>query len=174
MALTVRDRAVCWEKCRAAFQAHKDRARAAGTCLIYRLDDLGGLAEWQLAQGVCPYCRGPLTASNFAIGHKVPPTRAGKFSFRNLEVICRDCHAAKGVLDYQEFRELWILMRAWPKPVRGHFLGQLQRGARPATLPPVGSLEWFTGSTEPHALPEAVRCRRSPPIGGQGVASRPA
>jgi hypothetical protein len=114
---------------------------------------LRDLLEARLADPVCPYCLGPFSAGTYALEHQVPIARGGRFTFRNLEVTCRDCSVVRGALDRQELRELWALMRTWPRPVLNEFLARLKAGAPlvTATLPAPGALEWFTGSDEPHA-----------------------
>jgi hypothetical protein len=153
--LTLKDRPPFLEQISTAWELHRRQARAAGTCVAYRLDDLRSVVEHHLAQGVCPYCRGPVTPTNFAIDHKIPIARGGKFSFRNLEICCRECAACKGVLDAQEFRELLLLVRTWPKPVQKLFRARLAAAAAGSTadLPRPGSLEWFSGSDQPHPPP---------------------
>jgi hypothetical protein len=151
--MTLRERALSWQRCGEAYDAHRQGARAHGRCLSYRLEDLYALVARHLDRPVCPYCHGPFTAATLALGHKVPIARGGRFLFKNLDVCCQGCHLLKGVLDHQEFRELLQLIHTWPRPVGNNFLARLRAGT-PVTgsvLPPVGSLEWFTGSTEPHA-----------------------
>jgi 5-methylcytosine-specific restriction endonuclease McrA len=152
MPLTTKERSVCWRRTQEAFDAHQGQARAAGKCVLYRLEDLRDIVERQLARGVCPYCRGPYTPATLVIGYRVPVARGGKFTLKNLEVCCRDCHGLKGALDAEELRELFRLVDGWPRPVRRLFLDQLRAGVAltPPDLPRVGSLEWFTaGVTDP-------------------------
>ncbi len=157
MFLTLKERPLFLEQLNDCWQAQRRQARAAGICLTYSLEDLRALVEHRLVQGVCPHCQGPVTPTNFAIGHKVPSTRGGKFTLRNLEVCCRECAACKGVLDAHEFRELLLLVRTWPKPVQKFFRAALATASAGSAveLPRPGSLEWFTGSDQPHppALP---------------------
>lgn len=152
MFISLKDRPLFLEQIGTCWEAHRRQARAAGTCVTYGREDLRSLVDHQLAQGVCPHCQGPVTPTNFAVGHKVPSARGGKFTFRNLEVCCRECAACKGVLDAQEFRELLLLVRTWPKPVQRLFRAALAAAAAGsgADLPRPGSLEWFTGSDQPH------------------------
>jgi 5-methylcytosine-specific restriction endonuclease McrA len=129
------------------FDREKDRARRAGRYLAYRLDDLKGLAGKVLERSLCPYCRAPLTVVNLIFDHKVAPERGGKFTLKNLDLLCGDCHSVKGPLDNQELRELLALIAGWPRPVACHFKERLKAGAQrvACTLPREGSLEWFTG-----------------------------
>ena len=151
MFMTLKDRPPFLEQVRTCWEAHRRQARAAGTCVTYDLEDLRSLVEHHLAQGVCPHCQGPVTPTNFAVAHKIPIARGGKFTFRNLQVCCRECAGCKGILDAQEFRELLLLVRAWPKPVQKLFRASLAAAAAGivADLPRPGSLEWFTGSDQP-------------------------
>jgi 5-methylcytosine-specific restriction endonuclease McrA len=153
LSTTPRERALFLARCRDQYQSQKARARAAGKCLLYSLEDLRDLLEARLAEPVCPYCLGPFGAGTYALEHQVPLARGGKFTFRNLDVTCHDCGVIRGALDRQEFRELWGLMRTWPKPVQKEFVARLKAGAPlvARALPAPGALEWFTGSDEPHA-----------------------
>ncbi len=130
--------------------------------MLYSLEDLRNLLEMRLADPVCPYCLGPFTAASYALEYQAPIARGGKFTFRNLEITCHDCSLMKGILDRQEFRELWAAMRSWPKPVRNNFVARLKSGALlvSSNLPSPGALEWFTGSDEPHAPPDFDRGAR--------------
>jgi hypothetical protein len=132
------------------FATTKCAARAAGKFIAYRLEDVRSLAERHFADDTCPYCLGPLRVANFTLDYKIPIARGGKYIFKNIEVCCRDCRLLKGVLDIQEFRELLRLVFSWPKPIQNDFRARLQTGAG-CPLPPMGSLEWFTGSAETHA-----------------------
>jgi 5-methylcytosine-specific restriction endonuclease McrA len=163
LSTTLGERALFLARCRDQYQSQKARARGAGKCLLYSLEDLRELLEARLAEPVCPYCLGPFTARSYALEHQIPIARGGKFTFRNLDVTCHDCSVIKGVLDRQEFRELWALMRTWPKPVLKTFLARLRAGAPivPDTLPAPGALEWFTGSDEPHAPADIDRGERA-------------
>lgn len=155
-----------------AFEAHRQRARTIGVCPTYRLDDLRSLVEKHLTTTGCPYCQGPVTAANLAIGHKVPTARGGKFTFRNLEISCADCAALKGTLDFQEFRELLMLLETWPKPVRQQFRARLCARPVVANLPRPGSLEWFTGAEEPHAPLDIGKRRYKSPFIGEDPVTR--
>ncbi len=165
----LKDRPPFLEQVRTYWEAHRRQARAAGICVTYDLEDLRSLVQHHLAQGVCPSCQGPVTPTNFAVAHKVPIARGGKFTFRNLQVCCRECAGCQGILDAQEFRELLLLVRAWPKPVQRLFRARLAAAAEgsAADLPRPGSLEWFTGADDPYR-PAALRPsypRRHTPAG---------
>jgi hypothetical protein len=129
----------------AVYAEHQRQARAVGRWLMYGLEDLRALVQKELAKSVCGYCQAALTTATVVVGHKDPIERGGKFSFRNLEVCCRECQVLKGVLDGQEWRQLLTSMQSWPKPIRKLFQARLRAGAGmvPAKLPPVGSLAWF-------------------------------
>jgi hypothetical protein len=153
MSMTPKERAALRRLTQETFETQKGRARGAGKFLLYGLEDLRAFVELQLARPVCPYCQGPYAPATLAIDYKVPIARRGRCILRNLEVCCRDCHALKGVLDAQEFRELLHLIGGWAKPVRQQFLARLRAGSPlvGVELPAVGSLEWFTGAAAPHA-----------------------
>jgi 5-methylcytosine-specific restriction endonuclease McrA len=157
--MTLQERAVFLARSADQYQSEKARARAAGKCLLYRLEDLRDLLEARLAKPVCPYCLEPFAAATYVLDHQLPVARGGKFTFRNLDVTCHDCSLLKGVLDRQEFRELCGLVRGWPKPVRNNFLARLKAGSLLVSnrLPASGALEWFTGSDEPHAPADVDR-----------------
>jgi hypothetical protein len=150
MAMTMRDRPRFLERTSEAFARIKRSAREAGKVVLFSLEDVRRLVELNLGDRGCPYCRGPVTAASFVLGHKVPIERGGKFTFRNLEVCCSSCWSIKGVLDASEFREFWQLTAGWPRPVREHVFARLRFGALlvPAQLPPLHGLEWFTGRSE--------------------------
>lgn len=164
MFTTLKDQPPFLEQVRVFWEAHRRQARAAGTCVTYDLEDLRSLVQHHLAQGICPTCQGAVTPTNFAVAHKVPIARGGKFTFRNLQVCCRECAGCKGILDAQEFRELLLLVRAWPKPVQKVFRASLAAAAAgiAADLPRPGSLEWFTGSDDSYrpAIPRTSYPRR--------------
>jgi 5-methylcytosine-specific restriction endonuclease McrA len=153
MTMTTQDRALLWQRTQEWFDALKRQARAAGTCPAFRLDELVALVERHLTRPTCPYCRGTFTVATMALGHPTPIARGGRFSLRNVEVCCHDCHLLRGPLDAQEYRELRLLLATWPRPIQKRFLAGLQavQALSQPPLPPVGSLEWFTGADEPHA-----------------------
>jgi hypothetical protein len=165
--MTVTERLRLLQVCREFFQLQKEESRAAGKILGYRLEDLQSLVERFFVQPVCPYCRQVLRPADAMLTYRVPICRGGKFSFRNVEMLCRDCQHLRTPLDSGEFRELLELVHSWPKPVQNFFLGRLRAGDPSAlpSLPPVGSLEWFTGLLEQPAgtsrVPLAARPRRS-------------
>ncbi len=174
MPMTVPERARFWQRSADDYEDHRRQARRLGKVVCYSLDDFRTFAERRLDGGTCPYCRGPLGVPAFAVGLRVQPARRGKFTLRNLEVCCSDCHLLKSVLDGDEFAELVALVRGWPKPVAKHFLARLRAGAAlvPARLPAPGSLEWFTGSDQPHA-PFDVAARRYQPRPGTSEPGAP-
>src|SRR5262249_3967605 len=148
MSMTLKERALFLQKTADVFETHRRCARAAGKCVFYRLEDLRGGVERDLARGACLYCRVPLSVATFVLDHRVPIPRGGRFVFRNLEVCCRDCHLLKGFLDAQEFRELLALLASWPKPLQQHFRARLRAGASlvRTALPVPGTLAWYTGA----------------------------
>jgi 5-methylcytosine-specific restriction endonuclease McrA len=137
--LDVRQHAVFVNRTQAVYHAHKQRARAAGLFLDYRLEDLRAFVLNNLGDRTCHYCRGPVTVDAFALNSRIPPERGGSYAFHNLSVTCADCDAAKGFLDYVEFKELMELLRTWAPGVRGRFLARLrgERLPRGRRLPPL-------------------------------------
>ncbi len=164
--MSSRERARFLRRSREFFESLASQVRSAGHGLACRLDDVRSFLEMRLARGRCPYCGGPLGPGDFVLDLQVPPSRGGRFTFRNLDVLCSECQAARGPLIGPEFRELLLLAAGWAKPVRNAFLARLRAGtATGAPLPPRGSLEWFTGSAEPHppaAEAPSTRGYRSP------------
>jgi hypothetical protein len=165
--MTLKDRAVFWQRTANYFEEQQRQARCAGRSLRYRLEDVRSLVERHLARPLCPYCHGLLTAASFVVGLRTPSQRGGRFSVKNLEVICGDCVVLKGVLDTQEFRELRLLLNGWAKPVRKDFLARLRAGSAlvRSKLPPIDSLEWFTDPepVDPAYRPDPHPCPSPPP-----------
>jgi hypothetical protein len=148
VSLTPSERAALWRRAADSYRHLTEEARAAGTCVTYRLDDLQGFLDRHFARPVCSHCSQPVGAATFELGLRVPSARGGRFNLRNLEVLCPDCRLLKGVLDSQEFRDLRHLLAGWPRPVREDFLARLRAGTPlvRSALPPPGALEWFTGA----------------------------
>lgn len=117
------------------FTDQRQRARATGDSIDYGLEDLRQLVQNHLGARHCYFCRGAITADNFAIVSRNPPERGGGFGFHNLEVVCAACGQAKGCLDRIEFRELHDLLRSWSPVVRRYFLTRLRTGVCRADLP---------------------------------------
>lgn len=150
--LTISERSLFLRRTAESFECQTREARSRHRSLLYGIHDLRDLAERRLIEGRCPYCGGELTAANFCLDRRVPVSREGRFTLRNLDVCCADCLAAKGVLDAIEYRDLMAVVRTWPRPVAANFLARLRAGAVVGgRLPRVGSLEWFTGSETPAA-----------------------
>lgn len=51
----------------------------------------------------CVYCDEDLTNSEIHLDHVVPESQGGLTTLNNLQVTCRKCNTAKGVLNEQEF-----------------------------------------------------------------------
>jgi 5-methylcytosine-specific restriction endonuclease McrA len=113
------------------YEAHKRCAFRAGIRLDYALGDLRRRVTRQLQGPGCGYCRATLTTATFALDHKVPPRRGGRHALGNLVLCCRTCYRLKGLLDWQEFRDLLQLTQTWPSPVRQNFLARLSAGSLP-------------------------------------------
>lgn len=109
---------------------HARRARAHGAALDYGLCDLRNLIHSAIADGKCPFCRGPITEANFGIDHADPVCRSGGFDFANLIVCCMPCNSAKGPLTATEFRALLAILATWPEQARKNTLARLKAGAR--------------------------------------------
>lgn len=125
MLLNHKQHAAFVERTQSTYLDHKRWAREAGQFLDYLLDDLRGFVLNNLGERHCRYCRGPVTVETFALDHRIPIERGGSFIFHNLTVVCGTCHAAKGELDYVEFKELMELLRSWSPFVRRYFLARL-------------------------------------------------
>lgn len=150
MGMTARERSTFVQRTGETHRAFSEQADRAGQVLKCSLETLRSLIENQLGDESCPYCRGPITVSNFGVDLRNPIARGGKMTLRNLAICCEECIAAKGMLDVYEFKELNSLINQWPKPIRKNFLAQLRAGAAaaPTGLPALNSLEWFRGADE--------------------------
>lgn len=68
----------------------------------------------------CVYCDEDLTNSEIHLDHVIPESQGGPTNYENLQVTCRKCNLAKGVLSESEFtnklrqRALNILSRLGP------------------------------------------------------------
>lgn len=51
----------------------------------------------------CVYCDEDLTNGEIHIDHVIPESQGGPTTFDNLQVTCRKCNLAKGVLTESEF-----------------------------------------------------------------------
>ena len=51
----------------------------------------------------CVYCDEDLSNSEIHLDHVIPESRGGPTSYDNLQVTCRKCNLAKGVLSEDEF-----------------------------------------------------------------------
>lgn len=148
MSMSISERSLFLERTAQIFECHRRWARSIGKILHYHLEEFRTFIESRLADRHCPYCRAVLRPADFRLEHKVPINRQGRFQLKNLVVCCVACQKAKSVLDDTEFRDMLAVLSTWPKPVERHFLARLRAGtgAVSGELPPVGSLEWFTGS----------------------------
>lgn len=69
----------------------------------------------------CVYCDEDLTNEEIHLDHVIPESRGGPTTIDNLQVTCRKCNLAKGVLSEEEFvdklrtRAQNILYRLGPK-----------------------------------------------------------
>jgi len=53
--------------------------------------------------GLCCYCREPLTAANISGDHVVPRIAGGSTDRKNIKAACRDCNRAKGGMGEKAF-----------------------------------------------------------------------
>ena len=51
----------------------------------------------------CVYCDEDLTDKEIHMDHVIPESQGGETSYANLQVTCRKCNLAKGVLTESEF-----------------------------------------------------------------------
>jgi 5-methylcytosine-specific restriction endonuclease McrA len=51
----------------------------------------------------CVYCDEDLSESEIHMDHVIPESQGGETSYSNLQVTCRKCNLAKGVLSESEF-----------------------------------------------------------------------
>ena len=51
----------------------------------------------------CVYCDEDLTDKEIHMDHVIPESKGGSTTFDNLQVTCRKCNLAKGVLSESEF-----------------------------------------------------------------------
>jgi 5-methylcytosine-specific restriction endonuclease McrA len=51
----------------------------------------------------CVYCDDDLSDAEIHMDHVIPESKGGQTSFDNLQVTCRKCNLAKGVLTETEF-----------------------------------------------------------------------
>jgi 5-methylcytosine-specific restriction endonuclease McrA len=69
----------------------------------------------------CVYCDEDLTNSEIHLDHVIPESNGGETSYANLQVTCRKCNLAKGILSEGEFttklrnRAINILNRLGPQ-----------------------------------------------------------
>lgn len=53
----------------------------------------------------CVYCDDDLTDKEIHMDHVIPESQGGETSYGNLQVTCRKCNLAKGVLTESEFTD---------------------------------------------------------------------
>ena len=53
----------------------------------------------------CVYCDEDLTDKEIHMDHVIPESQSGETSYSNLQVTCRKCNLAKGVLTESEFTD---------------------------------------------------------------------
>lgn len=126
MCESIRQQSVFVQRTQEAYQDQLRRARAAQENLDFGIEDIRPYVLNNLGPRACRYCLGPVTPANFALDLKNPPERGGSHIFHNLYVVCADCVAAKGLLDYIEYKELNALLRSWSPFMRRNLLARLR------------------------------------------------
>jgi len=53
----------------------------------------------------CVYCDEDLSSAEIHMDHVIPESRGGETTYNNLQVTCRRCNLAKGVLTETEFTQ---------------------------------------------------------------------
>jgi len=53
----------------------------------------------------CVYCDEDLSSAEIHMDHVIPESRGGETNYNNLQVTCRKCNLAKGVLSEDEFTQ---------------------------------------------------------------------
>ena len=53
----------------------------------------------------CVYCDEDLRDAEIHMDHVIPESKGGETSYNNLQVTCRKCNLAKGVLTEEEFTQ---------------------------------------------------------------------
>ena len=53
----------------------------------------------------CVYCDEDLTNSEIHMDHVIPESQGGPTTYNNLQVTCRKCNLAKGILTESEFTD---------------------------------------------------------------------
>jgi 5-methylcytosine-specific restriction endonuclease McrA len=104
-------------------------ADKANAKLDYGLPELRTLVAASLGTD-CQYCHEKLRGRNFSLDHKVPISRGGSFSFRNLDVICAHCNMSKSELTSEEFSRLNELLNDFDGRGKRNVLRRLSMGAK--------------------------------------------
>lgn len=107
--------------------SHRKRAKEAGQAIDYGLDQLRVLVQEAFFRP-CPYCSGAITEQNFSADHTTPISRGGSFCLWNLEITCKACNLAKGLLNAVEFAHLWAALREMDSKARQDVLIRLRLG----------------------------------------------
>lgn len=129
MQLDIREHNVFLQRTLDGYRQQQGRALAAGDYLDYAIEDVRVFVRNNLGERHCHYCVGPVTAHSFALNPRNPPERGGSHCFHNLAVTCSACAAAKGVLDYIEYKELMGLLKTWSPFIRRNLLARLSAAA---------------------------------------------
>jgi 5-methylcytosine-specific restriction endonuclease McrA len=108
--------------------SQKRRAAKAGQALDYNLDNYRQIIP--TLPTPCRYCHRPMTIKNHSADHAWPIARGGSWSLCNIEITCRSCNTAKGIMTPHEYRSLLALLQTFPDIVRINTLARLKAGSQ--------------------------------------------
>lgn len=119
-------------RARQMFSNHKARAKKKGHILDYNSDDLVALAKRAVCCGStkCPLCGEDLAADTFSMDHRVPISRGGLPSIKNLWVTHVRCNKLKWNLFLEDFLKLRDFLRTLPEYAKREIEALMLRGVR--------------------------------------------
>lgn len=108
------------------------RSKKAGVPCSITVDDLRSLVEQFYGTG-CRYCQKmgidrKLTLSCMAFDHRVPISKGGDSTKKNIQVICRVSNNMKGSLGEEHFLLLLDWLKTAPEELRKDIMIRLARG----------------------------------------------
>lgn len=77
----------------------------------------------------CRYCKEEIKAKTFSPDHRIPLSRGGEATARNIDIVCLKCNHAKGMLTDEEYSALLDLIRPWDVAAQNDVRGRLRLGA---------------------------------------------